>query len=249
MNISSKNKTILLFGDMHQEVDKVEYILKHENYDEVVNVGDELDSFHQNSKEDVIKTCNFIKKYIFKENFHFIWANHTLQYLYDNPNLICSGYEREKDILITKELGDLMPAIRDKFKWYLFVGDYLCSHAGLHPNFLPPRQKLDKKSLSKWLDEQIKQAEPALIHGGRHWMFLAGHGRGGSQRVGGLTWLCQHSEFEPIEGLNQILGHSFNPSVAKIEDKNSINYDIDCNMNQYMMITNGKITIKKYIDL
>jgi hypothetical protein len=255
MELNSKNKTILVVSDMHQEVDKMERILQRENYDICVMLGDEFDSFYFNSEQDVIKTCNFIKKYIFKDNFFFILGNHTIQYLYGNPNTICSGYEKWKDRLITREFGSFMPAIREKFLWYIFVDDRFCSHAGLHPCWLPPNITVNKDNITKWLNDEISFAEPALINNERHWTFNAGRGRGGYQKVGGLTWLDWREEFQPIDGLSQIVGHSSHNYILPYHTEGSLdcndweNIDIDCHLNSYLIIQNQKIQIRHYKDL
>jgi len=256
MELSSKNQTILVLSDPHQEINKLETILKRENYDKVVCLGDFFDSFSHNSEEDAIKTCKFLKKYLFEPNFFTTIGNHDISYLWGyTQHTQCSGYYRWKDKLITKEFGSFMPAIREKFLWYLFLDDRLLSHAGLHPSFLPPNQKLDKISLSKWLDEQVEQAEISLSANGRHWMYRAGYGRGGSQSVGGLDWLDFDTEFEPIEGLPQVVGHSSHTNILPHSTEGSFdeniwqNIDIDCHLNQYLLIKDNKLTIKKFSDL
>lgn len=256
MELSSKNQTILVLSDPHQEIDKLEIILKRENYDKVVCLGDFFDSFSHNSEEDAIKTCKFLKKYLFEPNFFTTIGNHDIPYLWGFTKYTqCSGYYRWKDKLVTKEFGSFMPAIRKKFLWYLWIDERLCSHAGLNPHFLPPNQKLDKKSLSKWLDSQVEQAELNLINNGRFWMYRAGYGRGGNQTVGGLTWLDFDTEFEPIEELLQIVGHSSHANILPDSNEGSFdendwkNMDIDCHLNQYLVIKNGKLKIKNFKDL
>lgn len=255
MQINSRNKTILVVSDMHQEVYKMERILQRENYDICVMLGDEFDSFDFNSQEDAIKTCNFIKKYIFKDNFFFLLGNHTIQYLYDNPTTICSGYYKWKDTLITKEFGSFLPAIREKFLWYLWIDDFLCSHAGVNTYHFPPNLTVNKDGVTKWLDEQIKFAEPPLINGGYHWLYGAGAARGGRQNIGGIIWQDFGCEFEPIEELNQIVGHTSHRTVLNhVEDGNvdltqAKNLDIDCHLSQWILIQDGKIIIRNYSDL
>lgn len=256
MELSSEKQTILVLSDPHQEIDKLETILKKENYDIAVCLGDYFDSFSHNSEQDVIKTCKFLKKYLFEPRFFTTVGNHDISYLWDyTRHTQCSGYYRWKDQLITKEFGSFMPAIREKFLWYLFVDDRLLSHAGLHPSLLPPNQKLDKKSLSKWLNSQVKQAEISLASNGQHFLFCAGQGRDGSQTVGGLTWNCFDSEHSPIEGLAQIMGHTSHSNILSHHTEGSLDVndwndiDIDCHLNEYLTIKDGKLTIKKFIDL
>jgi len=40
-----------------------------------------------------------------------------------------------------------------------------------------------------------------------------GHARGGLEKIGGVTWLDWEREFEPIAGLNQVVGHTPTPAA------------------------------------
>jgi hypothetical protein len=249
MFLSSQNKKILVFSDVHQDIKRAKYILEKENYDIVICLGDWFDSYFYNKKEDVIATCNFLKEWIFKENFYTIFGNHDLPLLYNNPHALCGGFEQSKKDLIIKEFGKSFEKIRDKFLWYIFIDDYLCTHAGLSERFLPYYFDkifiINKENISNFLKEEAIKAETSLLSGMSHWIYRAGFGRGGSQKVGGLTWLDYETEFERIENLPQIFGHSFNKTI---QNKNN-NWNIDCNLSEYLLIENGKITIKKFIDL
>ena len=255
MKLSSDKKTILVFSDPHQEIDKVEYILKHENYDIIVCLGDWFDSFSHNSEKDLEKTCAFLKKWIFKDNFFTLWSNHDIQYFFDNNNTICSGYNRNKDLFITDYFGKLMPLIREKFKWYIWIDDWLCSHAGINEYHFPPNLKITKPDLTKWLNEQIFQADLTLCNGGGHWLYNAGQGRGGRSKIGGITWQDFDTEFQPIDGLKQLVGHSSHPTIlnhytdGSLEFTKSDNLDIDCHLTQYLLIQNTELKIKNFKDL
>lgn len=255
MQISSENNTILVVSDVHQDIEELEFILDREDYDTVVCLGDWFDSHYHNEVEHWEKTCAFLKKWIFKPNFHTCIGNHDIQYLFGNPTTICSGYIRQKDELITERFGPLLPKIRDKFLWYLWIDDFFCSHAGLNVHHFPPNLQLDKASINKWLDEQLKYAELPLFNSGRHWIYGAGTARGGRQPYGGLIWQDFNDEFEPIDGLKQIVGHTSHRTVVNhIEDGNvdltqALNLDVDCHLSEYVKIINGKISIHKRADL
>ena len=255
MNLDSKNNTILVLSDSHQEIDRMEYILKHENYDIVVHLGDHFDSFTHNSEYDAEKTCNFLKKWMFKDNFFTCVGNHDISYLNDNPTTICSGYDRSKDVFISDCLGNFLSPIRDKFKWYIWINDFLCSHAGINTYHFDPMMEVTKDGITKWLDKQIKVADIKLIDGEYHWLYGAGAARGGRQNIGGITWQDFSAEFEPIEEVKQLVGHTSNNTIIPHHTEGSLdpndwkNIDIDCHLSEYLMITNSKITIKKFIDL
>ena len=220
-------------------------------------VGDFFDSFDYNSVSDVEKTCDFLRNWMFKDNFFSEFAgNHDLPYLYGNTYTFCSGYTKEKDGLITEILGKDLAAIRDKFKWYIWVDDYLCTHAGLHSYHLHPKvNPANKEQLTKWLEHrEIEQSKLHLESGGSYLTYRAGKARYGNQKYGGLTWLDCDGEFEPIDGLKQIFGHSYrrNNKIERVCDypyESMDNLCIDTNLNEYLIISNGKADIKKYADL
>jgi len=255
MQLSSKDNTILVLSDPHQDMVKVENILARENYDVAVCLGDWFDSFFYNTPGHITKTCQVLRAQMFNSAFVSCIGNHDIHYLYDNATTICSGYSRENDDTISAGLGSFLPAIRDRFKWYVWIDDWLCTHAGLNPRHLPPQAKLDKINLSAWLNTQIEQAEMHLCNGGRHWLYGCGAARGGRQNIGGLTWQDFDVEFESIEEVPQLLGHTHHPVCVPATNDGTLNRElahdlcIDCNLSEYLLILNGKITIKRYIDL
>lgn len=255
MQISSHKQTILLFSDVHQDIDRLESILKKENYDVAVCLGDWFDSHSRNTVEDWEKTCAFLKKWIVKPNFITCLGNHDIHYLFGNRTTICSGYYPQKDELIEKRFGSDMPAIRNKFLWYLWIDDFLCSHAGVNTYHFPPNIHVNKKAITAWLDDQIKTAELSLVNGGYHWLYGAGAARGGRQNIGGITWQDFDDEFEPIDGLKQIVGHTSHRTILNHVTDGSVdltqadNLDIDCHLTEYVKIFNGKLEIKKHYDL
>jgi len=255
MNIDSKNKRILVLSDVHQNIGALERITKRENYDEVVCLGDWFDSFFYDTDGDVEKTCEFLKNWIVKDNFHTTWGNHDLPYFHINKHTLCSGYSPDKDTLIRNALGESFFPIRDKFRWYVWIDDWFCSHAGVNPHFFPPRFELNKPNLSVWLDKEIEIAKINLSSGNPWWLYTAGRGRGGNQMFGGITWQDFNSEFEPIDGLKQIVGHTVGKKVVNHWKDGNVNLtecdnlNIDCHLNEYLIISNGKVSVKSYIDL
>ena len=256
MKIDSKNKTILIFSDVHQDIYRVNKLLEEETYDVAICLGDWFDSFDYDSEYDIIKTCKFLNKWIKNDKFFTLYGNHDLHYFFNNKYTICSGYEEHKDVLIGNTFGRDFLDIRNKFLWYVWIDDYLCSHAGVNiHHFLPTLDITDKNALTTWLDAQGDAANTALSGGLSHWFFRAGMARGGRQNVGGIVWQDFDCEFEPIDGLKQIVGHTPHDKVLTHTSDGIMDYtlsdnlDIDCHLNQYLLIKDGKITIKYLRDL
>lgn len=255
-NISSKDKRVLVFSDPHQDHVKVEYLLDYERYDIAVCLGDWFDSFDHNRIGDVEKTCDILKKKVFDKNFLTLFGNHDVHYFWDNKFSLCSGYEASKDELISQCLWKLFTHIREKMQWYVWIDDFLCTHAGISPIHIPPlglqakNGLLDKEKLTIWLDEGAKSAECSLASGSDHWFYRAGYGRGGRLPAGGITWLDFETEFQPIEGLKQIVGHSYHRKITNHPEEGNLNptewknIDIDCNISQYLIIENGRLEVK-----
>lgn len=256
--LSSKGKRILVFSDPHQDAERVKKILRKENYDFAVCLGDWFDSHFHQTASDLASTCNLVKTLPFKKNFLTLFGNHDLHYLFSNHYAQCSGYTDEKDTAIADALHPKIGEIRDKFQWYVWIDDILCTHAGVHPYFFPPHLELTKEGITAWLDDQCKYADVSLCNGGTHWFYRAGLARYGEQKIGGVVWMDFDEEFEPVDGLRQIVGHTFNHTgfgVRVHHSNGNLNLAeandlcIDCNVAQYLIIHNGKVKIKNFNDL
>ena len=257
MNLDSTNKRILVVADPHQDMATLNKIIKHEDAAVTVCLGDYFDSFVYNTKAAVEATCKFLLKNVVKDNFITLIGNHDVPQLYDNQYAsYCSGFSLDKKKLVLRALGSSYAAIRDRFKWYVWIDDFLCTHAGLHPCFLPYNQDLTSLALTGWLDGQVELANHALLTNQSHWFFRAGEGRGGNQKVGGLVWLDADVEALPIEGLSQLYGHTSHHRILQHKDQDGLidindctDIDIDCHLRQYLIIHDKKLQIKNTIDI
>jgi len=256
--ISSDKKRILVFSDPHQDTNKVKHILSKENYDFVVCLGDWFDSHYYDNEDDLTQTCLQLKTLTFKDNFLTLFGNHDIHYFFINKYAMCSGFSHKKDEIISDIFNEKFAEIRGKFQWYVWIDDFLCSHAGVHINHFPALMTdLSKESINEWLENESEQAHIKLINGESHWFYRAGAARGGNQKIGGIVWMDFDYEFEPINGLKQIVGHTHSrksqvrnsPTDGTLNLAESPNLCIDCDLNQYLIIENGKIEIKNYIDL
>jgi hypothetical protein len=247
MQVSSNKQRVLVLSDVHQDIARLRYILTHEDYDFIVNLGDLFDSFDYRREDDIVDTCKFITEYIDNPNYISLQGNHDLHYLYSSPMTWCSGYHKNKEKVINRYFKQDKIEVRKKFRWYCWIDDFLCTHAGLHPYYLSPMQSLNKEELSIWLDNESKKAETNLLIEQPHWFYSAGKARGGRASVGGIVWLDFNQEFVAIDGLNQLCGHTPYNNITQYKNTNS--YDIDCHVAQYLIIQNGKLEIKDYVDL
>jgi hypothetical protein len=243
MKLSSQNSKILVFSDVHEDVEKLEKIIKSEAADINLCLGDWCDSLVYNSVRDIQKTSRFLVDFLSQPNNFSLVGNHDLARLYPSNRWAgCSGYEfwkvvAMKDVLSEQEFS----FIKEKMLWHIWVDDWFCSHAGIHPSFIP-ESGLELSNFPNWILSQCENAQTALEAGKNHRMFAAGRGRGGMQRVGGITWLDFDREFKEIPWLKQIFGHTNGADVRK----SGTNYCIDCFLSEYLVISNEKIEIKKF---
>ena len=251
MKLSSIGKKIVVFSDVHNEINKTKKIIEKENADYNICLGDWFDSFNLDDTLHYKLTAEYLVNEFLpkKKNNVTLFGNHDLHYFFKNQHTMCSGFERRKHEAIWEVIPNF--SFVDKFKWYIWIDDYLCTHAGLHPNFIDPACK-NNEDINTFLKKESERADVALTSQMEHWFYNAGFSRGGKQRQGGIVWLDFNDEFECVNGLNQIVGHTpqRNGTCSVLTNaENSDNMCIDCFQNQYLVIQDEKINIKKYIDL
>lgn len=249
MKLDSDGKKIVVFSDVHNEFHKTIKIIESEKADYNVCLGDWFDSFFYDNTYNYKQTAEYlVNEFLPKDNNITLYGNHDLHYLFNNKYTMCSGYEKRKQDAIDEVLEGVV--IVNKFKWYIWIDNFLCTHAGLHGNFIDPMCK-NNDDIDSFLEKEAKRADSFLISEKVHWFWGAGKSRGGGYKQGGIVWLDFNDEFEPVDGLNQIVGHTNQRtnSCAWKFVKDSDNYCIDCFQNQYLVIENKTIKIKNYIDL
>jgi hypothetical protein len=102
-------------------------------------------------------------------------------------------------------------------------GNFVFTHAGIHPSFMSPYAEFNGCYVTK-LNENIKdRLEAGFVDN----YLTAGKRAGKVGVVGGLTWLDWRSEFEHVDGITQVVGHSYGdePRINKFGDM-----CIDCNL-------------------
>ncbi len=213
---------ILVIPDIHEKVDKTKEILeKYENkVDRIIFLGDYFDSFEQ-PLEKCEETLKFLLDNISNEKMDFIYGNHDLHYLYRHRWLKCSGFKYEKYNIIYPYRDEL----KEKMKPLVKIDNYLFSHAGLTKTLAPSYSDVD---IVNYVWNKTKHA---LDTGIPDLLLMPSFMRGGNQVVGGITW-CDYTEFEPIEGYNQIFGHSQGISVRSVKG----NYCLDTNLNHIALV-------------
>lgn len=193
-------KPILVVGDIHNRWSQAETILQRlkGRYRKAILLGDSFDSFGDTSA-DAAATARWLAGSLTKPDRIHLLGNHDLPYLFpQNSHLYCPGFCSEKQSVIEKELEG-SPV--ERLKLAHAEEGWLFSHAGFAPEHA-------SSETPESLTHRTNSLLPTL-HEDRYEPLLAvGAGRGGSSIVGGITWLDWWSEFVPIPGLNQIVGHT-----------------------------------------
>jgi len=203
---------ILVIPDIHHKTRMADAILDaptEHHIDYIVFLGDYFDDFGDTPAISA-RTAEWLKESLGKPNRIHLMGNHDLHYRYwrheymRNPY---TGWTSEK----ARAINDVLtPGDWDKLKWFHHepAGNWLFSHAGLHPDMLPPLNSDDgEPNVCDALATACARATRALELGGRHPLFRAGLARGGKQAVGGIVWLDWHSEFVPFH-FHQVVGHT-----------------------------------------
>ena len=258
-------KTIII-PDIHNRVKQAEAILAHEkDYDKVVFLGDYFDSWGD-SADDAKKSAWWLRHSLQNPKHIHLWGNHDISYGFRASVCKCSGYDLMKDSVIN---GIMTSSEYNQLRFFYFADGWFCSHAGLHPHFLPPMWKdkdVNEANLTDWLTEETRKFKRDAQNNQLHWFNLAGdsrrHYKTGVDQ-GGLLW-CDTSEFYPIDGLPQVFGHTPQDNFPLVVrgstgldcmsssevlarsfcQKESWNIALDTHSKHYAVIIDGALTIK-----
>ncbi|MEI6050427.1 MAG: metallophosphoesterase [Bacteroidota bacterium] len=184
-----------------------------DKYDKFIFVGDYVDSFDVDNltmKKNLLEIIELKKQY--PEKIRLLWGNHDIQYLLGYAEYGCTGYRPEMQY----DFYEIFHSNADLFRFSYQTGDYLWTHAGVHAGWFEYRFKRTKKeqtdinAVSEFLNIAFSERYPAL--------FDVGYKRGGIHNVGGPLW-CDKTELEskPLEGVNQIVGHTRLEHIQKIK--------------------------------
>jgi hypothetical protein len=258
LTLDSKKKKIVIVADPHNDYKKLDKIITKEDGEINICLGDWFDSFVYDDPHHYSDTAKYLlEEFIPNKKNYTLFGNHDLHYLFDAPSVWCSGYEQWKFDRINDVIEKHRGYLQQKFHWACVVDGILLTHAGLDRRLLPPTCSTND-DIFKYLDQCSDDATTHLKSDDLHWFYQVGHSRGGRFRTGGIVWCDFDYEFQPIEDLNQIVGHTsqwktgracqyHKEGFTNVAEANNI--CIDCHLNQYITITNGKIELKDYVDL
>lgn len=252
--ISSKN--LLIIPDFHQDTNWFKTILEKEkdNYDTILSLGDEFDSFKTYPEVETVK--NVAKFIIELQNgkygpYFCLMANHTCAYyeahkyssVFQSPKHLynmCSGFTKSKSVEISKVLK-----LQHWQQFHLFYtcNGFFISHAGLAQKFW--NYYISKEENYDRLWEKSEEALK-LINASSHEILEPGFARGGKETVGGLTWLDFSDEFIDFEEVGpQICGHSSEYNLIR---KKGYSWCLDAMQTAYAILhDDGNLELKSVL--
>jgi len=268
----------LILSDIHHRHARAQSIIDKVPHSELVLLGDFFDNYNDTVQEAVDTAIWLTEKILGKPNTTAIIGNHCASYIFpQNHYFRCSGYSDQKNDAINRVLTH---EHKEHFKVYHITQGYVCSHAGLtNQKWKEYSSKFDQKpeqTQLKFFDEVMSYFVQHDLKRARYnedaELFAAGWDRGGSHRHGGMTWVDWRN-LAPINGINQIVGHSTHtiPEIliqkeggalskkdviehyklqSKLVKSNigdskylSVSYNLDTNSNHYMVIEDGVVNI------
>lgn len=205
---------IIVIPDIHDKIDNIEKLLNSESHDNVIFLGDYFDSFNGDQFE-AIYTAEWLISSLKHKNRIHLFGNHDVHYLGNNNNTLCSGYTLAKKQAIRSFIKDEHIS---QLKWYHIQSNALFCHGGLHNSYITCAKNLD--AIDKYLNTQVEFANRSLFENkGYHWFMHAGVVRGGHAPFGGLVWCDFYREFQHVDGITQIVGHTPRSYPHYIDDK------------------------------
>ena len=235
----------IVISDLHQRSAWVEPYLASQTYDEVIFIGDYFDDLHD-TPDDALRTAQWLKESLTKPQRIHLLGNHDIWYGYGCSYAYCSDNTAAKKEAIDTVLA---PSDWEKIALCHYSQRFLFSHAGIHERWF-------SHSIHGVTVDYIKKVcgmGQHLLMGNPDPIFMAGRARGGGygRSPGGITWLDYNREFKPIDGLNQIVGHTPQRSPDsdgvvkcmpnKIKPR-SINYGIDFKNQWVTILEDGVVT-------
>jgi len=219
----------LFIGDIHGDLKLVNFLLGNFSQYQLCFVGDIVDSLTFSPKDQV--TC---MQKILNSSSILLRGNHDEGYLFSQMR--CSGWRSETEYLL-KPFHD---AIKAKSKYFLYLKEHslLVTHAGLSKvlwDYVGLTMETLEETLTRWT---VTPSSSPL-----YWI---GRSRGGRHSVSGLLWCDYNTDFEPIDGLKQVFGHTIWLDIHKDAVRDGVtngirsignNYNIDCLQRQYSFLS------------
>jgi hypothetical protein len=179
-------KRTFVIGDVHGHVDRLQDLLTKAGIvpgDDIVQLGD-LGHFGLDETQD--EECYLLAQAL---GIHVLWGNHDFACVAPQIHGF-RGFRPPSDRMLA-----VMAQVPMAFA--LARHGFLLTHAGLHPKFLVPGQRM--------VEEIAERLNNTLTVVTSHAVNAIGVARGGSNPEGGILW---RDDREALARINQVFGHS-----------------------------------------
>jgi Calcineurin-like phosphoesterase len=233
----------LIIQDVHQEFKRVEKIISSEEPDKIIILGDHFDSHSWDENVESPKdTAEWLAESLEKQNRLHLIGNHDVSYITSNRNLRCNGYDKSSQV----DIDSVMRGNWGKMHLYLWLDDWLCTHAGLHPRLYQDHNS--GEDVKSFMEKNGDDAMKALLSGREHFFFQIGWSRGGESPYGGIVWCDYKDEYKDFPNINQIFGHTplEKPVYKRNSRLNSAHLALDTySGDHYALYSRGEFKIKE----
>jgi hypothetical protein len=230
-----ENSTLVI-GDIHHKTGLVDKIAHHHRDDvqAVVLLGDYQDDFGDNPAT-AAKTAQWMKDKL-EQGWILLMGNHDMSYMFSlkTDQLFCPGWTKDK-----QEAIDEILTKRDwlKMKFWYHVGSFLVSHAGFDYHWAHPFKGLSPEYLNDIHNVTMYQLShgfcaPDIVHW-KHSRLIEEHIQHPYDSPLWMDWVA----FQPIAGVNQIVGHTPASHIRRKVTPDSVNYCIDTHLHDYTIVT------------
>ena len=230
-----KDQRYVLIGDGHGNHETIHQAVSwaHTKGAQVVLLGDLTDSADRTTRDQLRLLHLALRELDY--GAICLWGNHDLSYLFPK-RFRCSGYssnKRDHFIRLYRKLWS-----HENFRPFLWLEDecILVTHAGLAPDLVPEEQH--PVSYLKRYESADMITHPALLHPGRE--------SGGSQPIGGITWLRKEESGSSLPGITQIVGHTPHENVHYDEKRDTWYVDTLDASRAILLLDQGEVNVVPY---
>lgn len=228
--------------------------------DKIIFLGDYFDSKHPSLAELAGETAEWLHASLAHEDRIHLIGNHDLPYLITctkgskfsdvHPRYWCPGFSFEKLRSIREHITD---EDIGKLKAAHYEADFLFTHAGLLEIHIPNSLEHydgsdDGERIASYINSEYQELVVNKKLYDRVYPVFQYGARMGEPTPGGVIWTDLNEEFEPVPGLNQIIGHTPMTYMRTITDVGSVNHAVDTANNHVYLLTEGSTDLE-VIDL
>lgn len=227
-------KKTVFIGDIHGDLEFVQFVDKqYEGWDKIF-VGDYLDSWYFHPKM-CIESLKHILMMCSRGDTRALLGNHELSYLFEGNR--CSGWNSNTEILLIP----LRSKTFQTLEYYIWIPEHkiLVTHGGITQP-LWRDSELTIENLVPTLDEWKKQDIRASKFG---WI---GKSRGGIDPYGGPFWCDFDDEFQPVFGITQIFGHTPARNIRRVGSSYCINQIEMMAVREVLEFENGAFNVAQF---